>query len=182
MRTATEHLSNLLQRICIHCLCVRSVPQLANDIETLLCNHHVVHCDEYVITSHRALALCLARSVSLSLSYSLSSIVLCALVEPNTCVRWPHVYLGPSQVDRRMLDPESAMLQRLGACTCNSGSVPDRLRVYTQEHVCNILQELHDCTHTRKLDLYTPSRVVVSSSAAEIQRCSFQLISTNARL
>ena len=67
-----------------------------------------------------------------------------------------------------MLDPESAMLQRLGACTCNGGSVPDRLRVYTQEHVCNILQELHDCTHTRKLDLYTPSRVVVSSSAAEI--------------
>ena len=83
------------------------VPQLANDIETLLCNHHVMHCDEYVITSHRALALCLARSVSLSLSYSLSSIVLCALVEPNTCVRWPHVYLGSSQVDRHMLEPES---------------------------------------------------------------------------
>ena len=47
------------------------VPQLANDIETLLCNHHVMQCDEYVITSHRALALCLARSVSLSLSPSL---------------------------------------------------------------------------------------------------------------
>ena len=108
------------------------VPQLANNIETLLCNHHVMHCDEYVITSHRALALCLARSVSLSLSYSLSSIVLCALVEPNTCVRWPHVYLGSSQVDRRLLDPESATLQRLGSCTCNSGSVPDRLRVYMQ--------------------------------------------------
>ena len=114
------------------------VPQLANDIETLLCNHHVMHCDECVITSHRALALCLARSVSLSLSpslslsFSLSSIVLCSLVEPNTCVRLPHVYLGSSQVDRRMLDPESATLQRLGSCTCNSGSVPDRLRVYMQ--------------------------------------------------
>ena len=77
-----------------------------------------------------ALPLCLSRP--LSLSFSLSSIVLCALVEPNTCVRWPHVYLGSSQVDRRMLDPECAMLQRLGSCTCNSGSVPDRLQVYMQ--------------------------------------------------
>ena len=71
------------------------VPQLANDIETLLCNHHVVHCGEYFITSHHALALCLARSVSLalslSLSFSLSSVFLCSLVEPNTCVRSPHV-------------------------------------------------------------------------------------------
>ena len=72
-------------------------PQLANDIETLLCNHHVMHCDAYVITSHRALALCLARSVSLalslslSLSFSLSSVVPCSLVELNTCVRLPHV-------------------------------------------------------------------------------------------
>ena len=61
-------------------------PQLANDIETLLCNHHVMHCDEsaqslrqtstysneWIITSHRALALCLARSVSLALSLSLA--------------------------------------------------------------------------------------------------------------
>ena len=81
------------------------VPQLANDIETLLCNHHVMHCDEsaqtlkytskysnqYVIIFHRALALCLARSVclslsaslSLSLSFSHSSIVLFSLVEPQ---------------------------------------------------------------------------------------------------
>ena len=62
------------------------VPQLANDIETLLCNHHVMHCNEstqtlkytrkygiqYIIIFHRALALCLARSVCLSLSASLS--------------------------------------------------------------------------------------------------------------
>ena len=60
-----------------------------------------------------ALSLCLSRP--LSLSFSLSSIVLCSLVEPNTCVRLPHVHLGSSQVDRRMLHPESAMLQRLGS-------------------------------------------------------------------
>ena len=106
------------------------VPLLANDIETLLCNHHVMHCDEYAITSHRALALCLARSVSLSLSYSLSGIVLCALVEPNTCVRWPRVYLGSSQVDRRMLNPECAMLQRLGSCTLQRTATEHSLACY----------------------------------------------------
>ena len=79
-----------------------------------------------------ALSLCLSRPLSLSLSFSLSSIVLCFLVEPNTCVRLPRVYLGSSQVDRRLLDPESATLQRLGSRTCNSGSVPDRLQVYMQ--------------------------------------------------
>ena len=61
------------------------VLQPANDMETVLCNHHVMHCDEsaqslryitkysneHVITSHSALALCLARSVSLALSLSL---------------------------------------------------------------------------------------------------------------
>ena len=62
----------------------------------------------------RSLCLSVSLALSLSLSFSLSSIVLCSLVEPNTCVRLPRVYLGSSQVDRRMLDPESAMLQRLG--------------------------------------------------------------------
>ena len=57
-------------------------PQLANDIETLLCNHHVMHCNEstqtlkytrkygiqYIIIFHRALALSLSLSLSLYLS------------------------------------------------------------------------------------------------------------------
>ena len=69
----------------------------------VIANLHVMHCDEsaqtlkytskdsnqYVIIFHRALALCLARSVclslsaSLSLSFSHSSIVLFSLVEPQ---------------------------------------------------------------------------------------------------
>ena len=79
-----------------------------------------------------ALSLCLSRPLSFSLLFSLSSILLCALMEPNTRVRLPRVHLVSSQVDPRMLLPECAMLQRLGSCTCNSGSVPDRLRVYMQ--------------------------------------------------
>ena len=97
-------------------------------------------------------------SRSLCLSCSLS------LVEPNTYVK-----------------SRSATLQRLGSCTCNNGSVPDRSQVFMQGcayaarivrlhaqmqestcarkaastharlHVCT--QELHDCMHIRELDL-----------------------------
>ena len=68
--SVTRSHSKLLKSMVV--VATSPVPQPAHDIETLLCNHHVMHCDEYVITSHRALALCLARSVCLSLSASLS--------------------------------------------------------------------------------------------------------------
>ena len=74
------------------------VPQLANDIETLLCNHYVMHCDEsaralgipvHITTNgslpptvplhYVSLALSLLPSLSLSLSRSPSLALSCAL-------------------------------------------------------------------------------------------------------
>ena len=55
-------------------------------------------------------------------------------------------------------------------CACKAASTHARL------HVCT--QELHDCTHTRKLDPYTPRSIIVSSRhsfRAFIHEKSFQI-------
>ena len=104
------------------------------------------------------------------------------------------------------------------SCTCNSGTVADMSQVFMQGcayaarivrlhaqmqestcarkaastharlHVCT--QELHDCMHTRELDLCCHAQsahelkceVVVSSSSAQMRGCSLQPISAKAAL